>query len=121
MAAFHVSVTRPIARLYANWALGNLRQVVTGADNVTSLSRSEEIRIYRAIYRFETYCHLFGRNKGVQSYGFRSDKIRNTFFGIFNPWDVEAFGSIYLFIKSKYDRLFDEVKDNAADTNPKIQ
>lgn len=118
MAAFHYSVARPIARLYTEWALGNLRQAVAHsmsavsslmsretcistiarADQVTNLSRSEEIRIYRAIYRFETYCHLFGRNKGVRSYGFRSDKICDTFFGIFDPWDVEAFGSVYLFL-----------------------
>ncbi|KXH49793.1 hypothetical protein CSIM01_03930 [Colletotrichum simmondsii] len=127
---------RPIARLYANWALGNLRQAVSsesqftsgetsistrpGADDVASLSPSEEIRIYRAIYRFETYCHLFGRNKGVRSYGFRSDKICDIFFGNFDPWDVEAFGSIYLFIKYKYERLFDEVKDDVADTNPRF-
>ncbi|OHF01738.1 hypothetical protein CORC01_02929 [Colletotrichum orchidophilum] len=131
MAAFHDSVARPIARLYAKWALENLCKAAASEtssisssvsmEDAMSLTRSEEIRVYRAIYRFETYCHLFGHNKGTRVYGFRGDKICDIFFGMFDPWDVEALASIYSFVKHKYDEIFDEVKEDVSDTNPRFR
>ncbi|KAH6627922.1 hypothetical protein F5144DRAFT_594048 [Chaetomium tenue] len=92
VAAFHVSVIRPLCRRYAAWALANLARTrgtspnSQGAANKKAdseaapasqptLSRSEEIRIFRALYRYETFCHLFGRNRCNRYGGFQEEKI----------------------------------------------
>ncbi|KAL2192587.1 hypothetical protein P885DRAFT_72864 [Corynascus similis CBS 632.67] len=105
LAAFHLSVARPLARRYSTWAVANLVQSVPSSagqeatgeittaardQNVRTLSRSEEIRIYRALYRYETYHHLFGRNQGKRRGGFRHHEINEIFFCLFDPWEAEA-------------------------------
>lgn len=128
MAAYHVSVARPLARMYGQWALANLKSAtaqrgpgMTDAPLVCSdsefrLSRSEEIRIFRALYRYETYYHLFGRNRGARHGAFRHHEINELFFCLFNPWETEGIGCIELFVRQRYEDIFNAV---ASDLHPK--
>lgn len=136
LAAFHVSVVRPLSRHYAAWALANLArasvshsdgqeaaeaEAKAAPDPQPTLSRSEEIRIFRALYRYETFCHLFGRNKGRRHDAFRAEEINEMFLCLFDPWEAEAIGCIDLFMRDKYKYIFEEVKWDLSDENPKYQ
>lgn len=136
LAAYHLSVARPMLRMYSEWALGNLAQLsrsvsVAGSGSTTGetetnehglvLSRSEEIRILRAIYRYDTYHHLFGVNKGYRqiSTPLDDDQVIEMFFCLFDPWEVEAIVCLDVFIRKRYDEIFDEVQLDLDDDNPK--
>ncbi|KAM5376430.1 hypothetical protein ACJZ2D_005484 [Fusarium nematophilum] len=135
MAATHVSVARPLARRYTKWALSNLREASSppasqdGAaestsvpeDHDISLTRNEEIRIYRALYRYHTFYHLFGRNKGTRRGGFRHHEVNETFFCILDPWDAEAVGCIELFVRDQYEDIFYKVKADLHPKNPRFR
>ncbi|RYC62360.1 hypothetical protein CHU98_g3835 [Xylaria longipes] len=143
MAAFHISVARPLARLYSNWALANLQKAVLAStgqqrkaeaeineaveedaeeeaaaqdEHNIKLSRSEEIRVFRAIYRYETYHHLFGQNQGQRQGAFRHHEIHDLFFCLFDPWEAEAVGCIDTFVRLRYEDIFNQVK---ADLHPR--
>lgn len=85
-----------------------------------ALSRSEEIRIFRALYRYETYHHLFGRNTGRREGVIPVKEINHILFGLFEPWEAEAMASIEVFVRRKYECLFDQVKDELHATNSRF-
>ncbi|KAI0205950.1 hypothetical protein F4808DRAFT_455447 [Astrocystis sublimbata] len=139
VAAFHLSVAQPLARRYSEWALANLRGAVSSTEMneaaqreaetdpaiqgklAVELSRSEEIRVFRALYRYQTFQHLFGRNRGQRQGGFCDHEIFDLFFCLFEPWEGEAVGCIYLFVRSNYDDIFDQVKLDLHPYNPKFR
>ncbi|KAI1126494.1 hypothetical protein F5Y10DRAFT_293754 [Nemania abortiva] len=115
MAAYHMSVARPLARQYGSWALKNLRQVVgpkvDTADDFQgdTLSQNEEIRIFQALYRFETYHHIFRPYGPVYA---NSQYINENFFGLFDPWEAEAIGCVSTFVAQYWEDLFNRVQDD---------
>ncbi|KAK7430734.1 hypothetical protein QQZ08_002778 [Neonectria magnoliae] len=135
MAAYHLSVARPLAGRYCKWAHANLRRAVSSSraqkqpvegsdvpeDVDICLERSEEIRVFRSLYRYDTYHHLFGRNQGKRHGGFRHHEINQHFFCLFNPWEVEAVGCIDLFVRQKYEEIFDAVKDDLNPQNSRFR
>ncbi|KAF2968599.1 hypothetical protein GQX73_g4971 [Xylaria multiplex] len=112
MAAFHISVARPLARRLVFCDLENLRGNVPSAAHVhdIELSRSEEIRIFRALYRHQTYHHLFGQSMGYRGGGFEFNDINEIFFGLFDPWENEAIGCVDDFLRQQWGDIFDEVQ-----------
>ena len=135
MAAFHLTVARPLARLYSRWALENLRlaagltvaeeqdpetaaeptatitAAVTYEDaNAYNLSRSEEIRIMQALYQCETYHHLIGYPRRVGGNILAEYLVCDTFFSLFDPWEAEAMGCVHLFFRQGFDALFDKLR-----------
>ncbi|KAK4182039.1 hypothetical protein QBC35DRAFT_457703 [Podospora australis] len=129
MAAFHLSVARPLARLFSEWALTNLQEAVTTnsvvppADQTEDiqLSTSEEIRIFRALYRFQTFQHLFGRNNSRRQGMFLKAEINEIFFCHFDPWEVEAIACIYEFVEQKYEDIFARVRGDLHPTNERFR
>ncbi|KAI0971281.1 hypothetical protein F4678DRAFT_472736 [Xylaria arbuscula] len=111
MAAFHLSVARPQVRLFVSWALENLsafhRDIIPSWENGhIKISRSEEARILRAIYRHEVYHHLFGQNLGFRDgYDFESEVINGLFVELFHPWEVEAIGCFQVFVQGQWRDL----------------
>ncbi|KAK8023324.1 hypothetical protein PG991_006563 [Apiospora marii] len=127
MAAFHISVARPLAYLYARWALANLADAAAsssaGPSHATSgqigqsdlnLSRSEEVRIYRAIYRHETFYHLFGQKEGRNDSAFHVTEVLSLFFHKFEPWESEAIWCINVFLKHAYSSIFETIRQDGA-------
>lgn len=149
LVAYHISVARPLARLYSNWALANLKQAVLSStsrqgavaggvnevvekevteeeqaaqdDHDITLSRSEEIRVFRALYRYETYHHLFGQNQGQRQGGFRHHEIHDLFFCLFDPWEAEAVGCIDTFVRLRYEDIFNQVKTDLHPRNARFR
>ncbi|KAJ2986361.1 hypothetical protein NUW58_g5066 [Xylaria curta] len=93
-----------------------IEEQVAQSNHNIELSRSEEIRIFRALYRYETYHHLFGQNQGRRRGGFRHHEIHDLFFCLFDPWDAEAIGCIEAFVRDRYKHIFNRVK---ADLHPR--
>ncbi|KAH6887767.1 hypothetical protein B0T10DRAFT_574936 [Thelonectria olida] len=129
--AYHRSVAEPLAREYKNWAYANLTKAAAsfaaknGAAAPSSsravieidLRRSEEIRIFRAIYRYEIYYRLFGQSDVPQQHPIPFHQVNAGFCCIFNPWEVEEIGCIDLFVREKYEDLFNQVE---ADLSPEM-
>ncbi|KAG7285058.1 hypothetical protein NEMBOFW57_009678 [Staphylotrichum longicolle] len=91
-----------------------------GVAQETTLSRSEEVRIMRALYHCETYHHLFGRSRGPRCNAFRFHEINHIFFSLFDPWESEAVGCIDMFVRQRYDAIFDEVQADLHHTSPRL-
>ncbi|KAI1149085.1 hypothetical protein F4825DRAFT_431758 [Nemania diffusa] len=140
MAAYHLAIARPMALLYSNWALTNLKKTILSSTSQQGpggteikeavkeeptaqtnrdikLSRSEEIRIFRALYRYETFQHLFGINEGKRKGRFSSHEINYLFFSHFGPWETDAIGCIHTFVTHKYEDIFNQVKADLPHTH----
>lgn len=128
LCSFHLSVILPLTEFFSYWAYANLAKATASSEeaigsepaatqkmDLSSMSESERIRTMRALYRCETYYHLFGRNKGRRIGLFRHSQIAEIFFNIFQPWEAEEMGCIDSFIHKKYTHVFNEVK---ADLHP---
>lgn len=133
LCSFHLSVTLPLAEFFCNWTYTNLTRAAASSENAVQdepavtqkmdlsvISNSERIRIMRALYRCETYYHLFGRNKGSRFGGFRDSEIAEIFFNIFQPWEAEETGCIDLFIQTEYTHVFNEVKADLHPESPRF-
>jgi len=126
LANVHLTIMMPLARRYRNWALGNLIHETSSSNGRVTItataekpdvecSRSEHIRIFRALYRYETYHNIFGRNEGRREGIIYPVGINDLFFGLFNPWEIEAIGCIELFVRNHYEEIFDSVKEDLHD------
>lgn len=100
----HTSTVCPLASRLANMTLRRLISCAThvepwnraGSEENQSpipaivwpddLSRTERIRILRALYRFQIFCNLFG---GKQYQSFTTEEIPQLFFCQFDAWEVE--------------------------------
>lgn len=101
LVMFHLSVIRPFAKMYKDWALTNIENEFKNSNPAAQnppLSRTEEIRIMRALYRFQLWCNLFGRSES----GFDEVRILDMFFGHYEPWEVEEINSVHFFAKDGF-------------------
>ncbi|EEU40583.1 uncharacterized protein NECHADRAFT_75869 [Fusarium vanettenii 77-13-4] len=101
LATFYLVVVRPFMKMYKDWAFANIanefKKSNPAAEN-PPLSRTEEIRIMRALYRFQLWCNLFGRSES----DFDEVRILDMFFGHYEPWEVEEINSVHLFAKDGF-------------------
>lgn len=125
VAAFYSSIIKLLARLYTGWALTNLADETKDVQNHEPLSRTEETRLLRAMYRFQLCCNLFGKGHHGTSLqprsGFRSVDILKAFVCIFEPWEVEEIACIYAFSKEKYNQIFNDIRWDVDEKNPKFE
>lgn len=127
MSAFYLSVAQPLAHQYFQWALGNFIPAILDfvaqtnpkptaeALGINDLNpqRSELIRVFRAIYRYETYYNLFGCNEGKREGApFTSDWTNHLLLYRFEPWEAEALACFHTFIYDKYGEILERLKDN---------
>ncbi|KAK2733435.1 hypothetical protein FQN57_002131 [Myotisia sp. PD_48] len=119
----HFSTTRPLLIHFTEWALANLANADSKTQISTKkfcrllLSRSEELRILRGLYRFQLFCNLFGCGPHIIEppfIDFHFGEIFNIFFHKFEPWETEEVGCIYIFAEQKFDQIF---KTLPADTH----
>jgi hypothetical protein len=141
LAKFHLSVVRPLSRRYSTWALANLAQATaesttpetaettamavaatTAGDWSVTLSRSEEKRIFKALYRYETYSRLFIPDKTRRWRGFfLTGEVNHMFFSLFDPWEVEAVGCIDLFVHQEYRIIFHKISKDLHPESPRFR
>lgn len=75
----------------------------------------------RAVYQCETYYHLFGRNEAIRQGSFTRYEIYDIFFSLFDPWEAEAIGCIDMFVRQRYDLIFDKIQADLHRVNPKFK
>lgn len=119
MVAFYVSVIKPLIGPVAGQTLKNLAKDIKKPPIHGPLSKTEEARIVRALYRFQLYCNIFGvgnipKHSGRDSprrVGFHKDDFFEIFM-LYEPWEFEKFFSICNFSKMVFDKVFDDLYDD---------
>ncbi|KAK4041114.1 hypothetical protein C8A01DRAFT_34847 [Parachaetomium inaequale] len=126
IVAEYSSLIRPIAQQYAGWALENLsKETQREQHQCEPLSRVEQTRIARALYRFQLCCRMFGsrddadvwRLGWVQPGEFNTTKFIHTM----EPWEIEQFASVYTFVRAKYEQVFDDIQWDLNPDHPRFQ
>ncbi|KAM0171185.1 hypothetical protein ACHAPC_011073 [Botrytis cinerea] len=125
IAAFHSTIIKPLARQYTDWALTNLADETKNTRSITPLSKTEEMRLQRALYRFQLCCNLFGKNADssqwfFQGLNFKSVDILTMFLCLFEPWEIEEILCLYTFSKEMYTQIFKEIHWDLDANNPKF-
>lgn len=100
----HTSTVCPLGSRLANMTLRRLISCATHVESwerggseespssipaivpLDDMSRTERTRIFRALYRFQIFCNLFG---GKQYQSFTTEEIPQIFFCQFDAWEVE--------------------------------
>ncbi len=111
MVTFQSSVVQPLIPQFTSWAWANLaKETITSYQHQQPLSKTEEIRILRAFYRYQLCCNIFGI---FQSYNRISDILHYStqVFGefmnlLFEPWEIEEIICIFAFVPDQYDQMF---------------
>lgn len=110
MAMFHSSTVEPLVEKYVSWALANLGT----SAKPTSLSRTERMRIQRAMYRFQIVCDVFG-NK-LEDGNVSEQRPRQLgclrFLSSYEPWEIEEILCINTFFQEQYQKRLLEVSDD---------
>ncbi|KAF5641180.1 hypothetical protein F25303_6975 [Fusarium sp. NRRL 25303] len=118
MVSFHVSVIRLLMKHYTTWVRSNLE----GLSSPNEISRTEEQRITRGLYRFQLFYNLFGPPKGFASYGgpgpLRKEEIVPLFFDLYTAWEVEEILCINVFVHAQYLSVFKQVRWDLHPSNP---
>lgn len=131
MAAYHLLVAEPLVQQYVPWALSEFEKGLGGPDGFKGhklhklfgnpfshrLSRSEEIHVYRALYRHETYNHLFGQNMGYLEGVFSGQQTDRPFFDLFELWEVEAISCLDTYVRQQWECILKNTWDNLYSEN----
>lgn len=81
------------------------------------LSRTERTRLFRAMYRFQTYCNLYGGRSSHRQLLYKTApreirrRLRTVefFAPSFTPWEVEEMGSIWKYVAGHCCRIIAEL------------
>lgn len=96
------------------------------------LSKNEKKRYYRAFYRLQTFCNLFGNienpvdgpnssnwlswNHGKQA--FTEEEIWKFFFGTFAPWECEEFAGLWRYCHHRNGEVYAKVTNDLEQYGP---
>jgi hypothetical protein len=72
-------------------------------------------RILRGLYRFQLFCNLFGSDGQSGRLWLSAKERHEQLLDKYEPWEIEEFFSIHLFVENKYKRVLVQVTD---DLNP---
>jgi hypothetical protein len=119
----YVTVIKPLAVKYADWALPQLSTLAQVEHQPAPLSKTEELRIIRALYRFQLCCYAFGAYGDGDTRGFGlvyRDDIGPPWrwFATLEPWEIEELTCVYTAIMCTYNQIFREVEEDLHPTNP---
>lgn len=123
MVSFYFLNVKPITEYYTRWLFKNLTteaaEYVQHARQPTLASRSEEIRLIRAIYRFEMLCQIAGPASNT-TYSSRRALVC-IFLEHFNAWEIEELFSFYQFVETRYSNTFDSIRSDLHPDNPRFE
>ncbi|KAF5546751.1 hypothetical protein FNAPI_8769 [Fusarium napiforme] len=118
IVTFHSTVIRPLIHHYVSWTRENMELLSSPKD----ISKTEERRIMRGLYRFQIFSNLFGpaRYRGFRhGESLLGEEERLTLFlDGFEAWEVEEMLCINAFMHAKYDSVFQEVQWDLHPDNP---
>ncbi|KAF2153520.1 hypothetical protein K461DRAFT_268076 [Myriangium duriaei CBS 260.36] len=115
MIDFHCSHVLPAAHCYATWALRNMEKsaacelVPLPQRPSLKLSKTEKIRLCRAIYRFQLGCNVFDKWDTLHARPkwpkFSEFDIIGRFLYKFEPWEIEQVIAIHDYAFDLFDRM----------------
>ena len=108
MAAFYTSTIQPLLQRVPAMFLRNLdRSLQTGC-----LSKTERVRMLRALYRFQLWCNLHGTSDIAVTRDRAVDRVDMLmyFFEVFEPWESEEISCIHELFLDVYDRIFVKIR-----------
>lgn len=79
------------------------------------LSQMEQLRLYRGMYRFQTYCNFFGEDEYLSHAdhleGNEEPYPREDFLRAFPPWEVQEMACVAQYLNRRWASIFREVSD----------
>lgn len=91
------------------------------------LSKTEDMRLVRALYCFQLNCNLLGISRyhsvwDRSRWDFDDDSdIFKLFLCIYESWEIEGIACIYKFAEEELDRIFSDIYHDVHPTNPKVE
>lgn len=127
LVTFHNSIIKPMARHLTGWLLANLAKITEspGLHRQSQLSRSEELRVFRGLYRFQLACFFFGRPRNpefsdLNVFGSESERLSIIFLFLFEPWEVEEITCVHDYVKEHFIQIFDQIRWDVHPDNPRF-
>ncbi|KAL2198834.1 hypothetical protein P885DRAFT_67974 [Corynascus similis CBS 632.67] len=122
IAAFHFTIIEPLSERFTVKTLGILADETGGPPYHKPLSSTEEVRVIRAMYRFQLCCNLFHerRHQFMQPLDLGSIDVIKLYFCLFEPWEVEEVVCIYAFARDEFDRIFRDIHWDVRQENPRF-
>lgn len=109
-----IHLYKSITRVAADYCVSIATKMQQG-EPVLNLAHVEQLRLYRAIYRFQIYCNFFGSDLrlaapdgGDRRTRFEDDPAMK-FLHSFPPWEVEEMACIWHYLKSRWASILREV------------
>ncbi|KAK3304293.1 uncharacterized protein B0T15DRAFT_235219 [Chaetomium strumarium] len=122
---FHLNVILPLSRRFTSWASMNLAKMAKTEYYAPLLSRAEETRVVRALYRFQLCCCLFGRatcgDDEGSDWGNRVPLSMTGFFDTMEPWEIEEVACICDWIMEEYEYVFRAIQWDVHPDNPRFK
>ncbi len=108
MAAFYSSTIQPLLQRVPAMLLRNLDRSLQPGP----LSKTEQARILRALYRFQLWCNLHGTSDIAAARDRAVDPVDmlKYFFEVFEPWETEEISCIHELFLDLYDRIFAKIR-----------
>ncbi|KAI9753605.1 MAG: hypothetical protein M4579_005069 [Chaenotheca gracillima] len=112
---------RFVTTYFYQYTLDAIPHYVEPIGHERAISRTELIRIYRAFYRFETFCNAFDFRRQLDSYHddqydtWRKIDARDRadwFLSIFPPWEVEEIACVRDYIFNLYKEGYREIAED---------
>jgi hypothetical protein len=76
------------------------------AKQTSSLSDLEQLRLYRAIYRYQIYCDFFGGKEPMRR---STTRIERSFLPTFPPWEIDEIASIWRYVDRRWVTLLRQI------------
>jgi hypothetical protein len=89
-----------------------------GDQTTLNLSQMEHLRLYRAMYRFQVFCNIFG-DWGIDSpMGTKLDVNRPRdrpanvrILATFSPWEIEELSCVWKYLQKRWAKILREISD----------
>jgi hypothetical protein len=101
------------------WSYKSFLYKLDNTELVTRPTYIEEVRLLRALYRFQLICVLIGQARAIRDRTSRKSfglgRILEELFNSFHAWEIEEIFCIYTLIWEEYEKVFERIK---ADVHP---
>ena len=117
---FDASIIKPLAQNYAGQMLESLAKHTKKPPSHGPVSKTEEPRIVRGLYRFQLYCCVFGVGN-MPDHRCLSDLRKGSGDEIFKivtayePWEAEEIFCVHNFSRKKFSKVFDDMFEDLND------
>ncbi|KAG6994021.1 hypothetical protein G7Y79_00048g084170 [Physcia stellaris] len=94
-------------------------KITAASITALPLSKNEENRLQRAFYRLDAYCYLFHSSEGLNDREHKqipSKQQEENFLSYLPPWEVEELASVWHYIRSQLEQLFNALEDKFVKT-----